>query len=185
MPSPAFFATIRFGCDLETDGAANQPEAIPGIDQLARQAAPAMAISTDMIVGFPGEKETDFIETRTFIQEIGFASGHVFAFSARPGTPAYQMPDRILPAVIKQRSKDLRSDFAKMQMDYQARYVGKKLKILWETSQRVEDDRWHLSGLSDNYLRVAAFHPDDRWNQIDEVIVEKIGTTGLYAVFPE
>ncbi len=151
--------------------------------EMTRQVAPEMAISTDMIVGFPGETEADFEETREFVRSIGFASGHVFAFSTRPGTPAALMSEKNTSDVIKRRSKILRADFAWMQKQYQQTFTGSTLSVLWESSQQLKNGYWELSGLSDNYIRIHALSPENRWNQIDWVTTTKMLENGMQAAF--
>ena len=73
-----------------------------------RKVMPEMAISTDIIVGFPGETTADFVATYKFAQLINFSKIHVFSFSAHEPTRAYKLPGRVNPAVIKERSKRLR-----------------------------------------------------------------------------
>ena len=75
---------------------------------LARQVSPDMAITTDIIVGFPGESEVEFAESLQFVREMQFAGGHVFNYSARPGTAAERLPGQVPLAVRRQRSQAVR-----------------------------------------------------------------------------
>ena len=102
----------------------------------ARAVNPDMAITTDMIVGFPGETDDDFSETLDFIQEIGFAGGHVFSFSARPGTPAAKYDMQVPSSIRKRRSAVLRTKFIEMAHAYQSKFIGRNLDVLWESSTR-------------------------------------------------
>jgi hypothetical protein len=62
---------------------------------------------------------------------------------------------------------------------YSEKFIGKELRVLWETSRQQSDGSWHLGGLSDNYLNVSAFAPEPRWNQIDPVILRSVDTDGV------
>jgi threonylcarbamoyladenosine tRNA methylthiotransferase MtaB len=92
-----------------------------------RKALPEIAISTDIIVGFPGESKRDFQATFEFAQKINFSKIHVFSFSAHEKTAAFKLADRIAPAEIKQRSAKLRELSNKLEADYQ-----KKILILYK-----------------------------------------------------
>ena len=143
-----------------------------GVVESARRIVPEMAISTDIIAGFPGEEERHFEESMQFVRDMRFESGHVFAYSPRPDTPAALLSGRVPPAEIKRRSGLLRSVFAEQGCDYQRGFIGSELDVLWESSVRGNNGEWQLKGLSDNYLRVVSGSSTDRWNQIDRV---KIG----------
>lgn len=101
-----------------------------------RAAMPNIAISTDIIVGFPGESGEDFADTCRFAENIAFSKIHVFAFSAHEKTPAYNLPDRVAYDKIKQRSKILREISAHLEKNYQAKTLkalsGSKIKVLLE-----------------------------------------------------
>lgn len=151
------------------------PEAFAKLVETARQAIPDLAITTDVIVGFPGESEAEFDETIEFVKKINFAGGHVFAYSPRPGTAAASMNDQIPAHTKKERSAILRQIFAESATAFRRRFIGRRMSVLWESVSRLSDSGWTLEGLTDNYLRVAVTAPQPRWNQIDEV--EIIGET--------
>ena len=99
---------------------------------LIREALPAAAISTDIIVGFPGETEEDFQETLALSEKAAFSKIHAFRFSARPDTPAAGMPDQIAPEVIRERSERLRLLAARLRHDDAARRIGTVEPVLIE-----------------------------------------------------
>ena len=99
---------------------------------LIREALPAAAISTDIIVGFPGETEEDFQETLALSEKAAFSKIHVFRFSARPDTPAASMPDQIAPEVIRERSERLRVLADRLRHDDAARRIGTVEPVLIE-----------------------------------------------------
>jgi threonylcarbamoyladenosine tRNA methylthiotransferase MtaB len=134
-----------------------------------RQAIPDVALTTDVIAGFPGETEEEFEATRAFVRRMGFAGGHVFTYSPRPGTAAFKMKDRLEPSLAKARNAELRQVFRDLGQSYRERFIGKDLDVLWESSEPLEGGGWRLSGLTGNYLRVFAKSDMDRWNQISRV----------------
>lgn len=99
---------------------------------LIREALPAAAISTDIIVGFPGETEEDFQETLALSEKAAFSKIHAFRFSARPDTPAASMPDQIAPEVIRERSERLRVFAERLRRADAARRVGTVEPVLIE-----------------------------------------------------
>ncbi|HQE25728.1 MAG TPA: tRNA (N(6)-L-threonylcarbamoyladenosine(37)-C(2))-methylthiotransferase MtaB, partial [Candidatus Atribacteria bacterium] len=116
-----------------------------------RRYSPQVAISTDIIVGFPGEEKEDFENTVSFAQEIGFSRTHVFVFSPRPGTPAFLWEKEIgIPKTEKKnREKILREVARENQRKYHHLFLGKKLKVLVESAQKGMG-----SGYSENYIPV-------------------------------
>jgi threonylcarbamoyladenosine tRNA methylthiotransferase MtaB len=134
-----------------------------------RERVPQIAITTDVIVGFPGETDEDFQATKNFVQEIGFAGGHVFTYSPRPGTAAFNMKDQIPARIAKGRNRALREDFENLGAAFRKRFIGSLQDVLWESSEIQADGNYRMSGLTDTYLRVFALAKADLWNQISQV----------------
>lgn len=130
---------------------------------------PEMAITTDVIVGFSGETEDAFQESLAFIQEMEFAGGHVFRFSPRMGTPAFDLPGRVNGRIAHQRSEEIRIALRKSESNYWQKFIGREVLVLWESSTQSDDGRWILHGLTDNYLPVSTISSENRWNQMDSV----------------
>jgi len=128
------------------------PGSFSRLVQMARQVSPQIAVTTDMIVGFPGETEQEFAETLEFVQAMQFAAGHVFTFSSRPGVAAERMPNQVPHPIRKRRSALLRAVLAKSSGQYRRQFLGKTLEVLWEAGQEEENSGWLLHGLTDNYL---------------------------------
>ncbi|NMC34324.1 MAG: tRNA (N(6)-L-threonylcarbamoyladenosine(37)-C(2))-methylthiotransferase MtaB, partial [Veillonellaceae bacterium] len=118
-----------------------------------RARVPEMSISTDLIVGFPGESEEDFSETCRLARAVRFSRLHVFRFSPRAGTVAADLPDRVADGVVQQRARELASVGQQLARDYHQRYAGQKLTVLFETAV-AHDGVAGWSGLTDNYLRI-------------------------------
>ena len=148
-------------------------------DLQACQAIPGVAITTDIIAGFPGETETEFHETLDFVRSMGFAGGHVFSYSARPGTQAYRMDDRIDGATVKARSAQLRAVLAESSSAWQRQFIGTDMPVLWEANATQTSAGWQIEGLTDNYIRVTAIAPTPRWNQVDDVLLVGESDNGL------
>ena len=108
--------------------------------QKIRQFLPEIAISTDIIVGFPGEEENDFKATYDFAKKINFSKIHVFSFSAHKITAAYKLPNPVSAQEIKKRSQVLRKLSAQLESDYQKRilnlYRHKPLELIKEQSRK-------------------------------------------------
>jgi threonylcarbamoyladenosine tRNA methylthiotransferase MtaB len=119
----------------------------------ARAAIPDLAVTTDVIVGFPGETEKEFAESLAFVESMAFARVHVFPYSIRPGTPAAAMPGQVAPPVKRERARAMRAVAAAASQAFRQRFVGRTMNVLWESSV-LEDSGMVWSGLTDNYLRV-------------------------------
>ncbi len=129
----------------------------------ARQAIPDLIITTDLIVGFPGETEADFVEGCDFVEEMRFTHAHIFPFSARDGTAAARYGGHVTKAIKKERSRLLHALVARTGRDERLRHLHTQRPVLWEgQGEKLTDSPGYLwTGLTDNYLRVMAVMPDD------------------------
>jgi threonylcarbamoyladenosine tRNA methylthiotransferase MtaB len=155
------------------------PETFAALVAAARQAIPEVAITTDVISGFPGETEQEFEESLDFVREIGFAGGHVFTYSPRPGTAAARLPQQVPNSLRKERNARLRSILHESAKRYQSRFIGRVMPVLWESASAYDAQGWEMSGLTGNYLRVRASTPRHMWNQITPVILSEAYSDGL------
>ena len=128
-----------------------------------------IAITTDLIVGFPGETEQEFAETVELVRESHCAGGHVFSFSPRPQTLAGKFSGQVSPLVKKERSRILRGILADSALHFHQEQKGHLHQVLWEKSNSVEENHFELEGLSNNYLRIRAEADADLWNCISTV----------------
>lgn len=128
----------------------------------ARVIAPDIAITTDVMTGFPGETVADFEAGLDFVTRMEFTRLHVFPFSEREGTPAARLPGRVPKAVRAARAARMRALGARLADAYRARFVGRVLPVLWEQQDRL--GRWH--GLTDTYLEVLAETSENLHNRI-------------------
>jgi threonylcarbamoyladenosine tRNA methylthiotransferase MtaB len=128
-----------------------------------REMVPEIGITTDLIVGFPGETEAEFEEGCDFVREIGFSKLHVFPFSPRRNTAAAEMGEQVHPRVKERRAATLREIGEKLSGTFARRHVGQDLRVLVEQVEREEPDGTRLwSGLTGNYLRVYVPAAQDR-----------------------
>jgi threonylcarbamoyladenosine tRNA methylthiotransferase MtaB len=144
-------------------------------DQL-RGAIPGVAITTDVIAGFPGESETEFEESYAFCREMAFAGMHVFPYSQRPGTLAYNMPGQVPDATKKERVQRLLQLAAVNAAGYRSTYVGTTVHVLWESER---DGVWE--GLTDTYVRVRAASEANLKNRITSARVTASSNDSLVA----
>ena len=114
-----------------------------------RKIRPLIAITTDVIVGFPGESEEDFDDTLKFVREVNFAGGHVFPFSSRKGTPAAKMACQLTKNEKHTRCKKLINVFEKLEETYYKKHIGNTVVVIPETYEN-----GYLTGHTDNYLKV-------------------------------
>ena len=117
-----------------------------------RRAFPLAAITTDIIVGFPGETEEDFQESKSFIEEIGFYDMHIFKYSRRKGTRADEMKEQITEKVKKERSKILLDLALKDSEKFRERFIGKTTEVLIEENRELDGKKYY-TGFNKEYIR--------------------------------
>jgi tRNA A37 methylthiotransferase MiaB len=140
----------------------------------ARKAIPDVSISTDFIVGFPGESDTEFEQSIDLVRRVGFSDGHVFSFSARPGTTAARMMDQVPSSTIKERSQTMQKVVRASKQAYMKNFLQREVTVLWEASPELNGDAWLLSGLTRHHIRVKALSKEQLWNEFSRVrITEK------------
>ncbi len=138
--------------------------------RLLRKAFPGCAITTDMIVAFPGETEEEFAESLSFIQECQFADMHIFPYSRRPGTPADKLPGQHDKATKEARSRAATQISSQMNIAYRESLIGIVQDVLFE-----EKSGNYFTGHAPNYVKVYA-RGKDLHNEVRQVRI-----TGLYA----
>jgi threonylcarbamoyladenosine tRNA methylthiotransferase MtaB len=126
-----------------------------------------VAITTDLIVGFPGETEEEFQKTVDFINEISFSAMHVFKYSPRKGTPAAKYQNQVTPQVKDARSKLIISIAGKNEKKFKKSFIGKKMKVLYE--QSIDEKNSIFEGLTENYIRVVSESRENLKGKIIEV----------------
>lgn len=133
---------------------------------IARQNIPNLRLTTDVIVGFPGETDEEFAISEAFIRQVGFDGLHVFRYSARVGTPAARMKGQVAAAVKRERSQHLQALSSQWEQDFAARFVGQTVEVLWEQIGGVDDKGFFNHGYTANYIRAQCVHPRALTNHI-------------------
>lgn len=181
---PHLHLPLQSGCGstLRRMARKTTPESFRRLVAAARDVMPHVAITTDIIAGFPGETEDEFAESLAFVQEMNFAGGHVFTYSSRPGTGAAKMKGQVAPELRKKRNHILREALDQSERNYRQQFIGQTMSVLWESTSEMGEWGWQMEGLTGNYLRVKAFAPSPRWNEIDDVIIDENQSAGLKGV---
>ncbi|MBL6987011.1 MAG: tRNA (N(6)-L-threonylcarbamoyladenosine(37)-C(2))-methylthiotransferase MtaB [Methylobacter sp.] len=131
------------------------------VNQLRTQ-IPHFNVTTDIIVGFPGETEQEWQESFEFIKQIGFGHIHIFTYSSREGTKAAGLPDQLSNDIKKQRSRQLHELAEEMKLKFCTDNVGNEFPVLWEGySEALDNDKQRVFGYTPNYLRVGSVIDND------------------------
>jgi threonylcarbamoyladenosine tRNA methylthiotransferase MtaB len=140
--------------------------------QNLRRRIPDLGLTTDVIVGFPGETEAEQQESRAFLREMGFARLHVFPYSARKGTPAATMPGQVPKDVKERRTHEMIALGRELALAFAQRHAGQTLLVLTEEEADVAEG-W-LEGYTDNYLRVRFQGGDELRNCLIPVTITAV-----------
>lgn len=149
-----------------------------------RSAIPHFNITTDIIVGFPGETEQEWRESFDFIENTGFGHIHIFAYSRREGTKAATLANQIPETIKKQRSRELHELAETMKRQFQSENIGRTTAVLWESQTEPLDNGKHrIFGYTPNYLRVGCEvdEPEAIENRIIEAKLMETGHNHLIA----
>lgn len=130
---------------------------------------PDVALTTDIIVGFPGETDEEFEETLAFVKEVNFAQIHVFPFSPREGTPAAKMKNQVEPGVKEKRAKTLGALEKELRHAYMAKHIGQTMEVLFEKAHEGT-----LTGHTSNYLRVKVQGQENLENTVQAVVIDAV-----------
>jgi threonylcarbamoyladenosine tRNA methylthiotransferase MtaB len=149
-----------------------------GVASLIKRAVPDAAITTDIMVGFPGESAEEFEESYRFCQEIDFANIHVFSYSPRPGTSAARMVRHVDDKLKKERSLRMLELARQSASDFCQRFLGRNMTVLWE--KEVAPGSGMYSGLSQNYIRVFTQSSKSLTNQFHSIRVVELYKQGLW-----
>jgi len=154
---PHLHLPLQSGCDetLKRMARRTSRREFSALVRDARQAVPDLAISSDIIVGFPGETDDEFERSVALVEELAFSRLHIFRYSRREGTPAEKMTAQIPGPVAQERSRRMHVLTADLEHRFNSGLVGHTADVLWETAEDHGDAlRWR--GLTPNYVRVTA-----------------------------
>ena len=168
---PQFHLSMQSGCDTILQRMKRKYDTARYYEsvELLRKFFPECAVTTDMIVAFPGESEEEFAESLAFIRKCAFADMHIFPYSRRPGTPADKMPGQHNNATKEARSRAAIAVAEEMSRAYRESWIGRTLEVLFE-----ERDGEYYTGHAPNYVKVYA-KGENLHNEIRTVTV-----TGVY-----
>jgi len=141
---------------------------------LIREAVPEAAITTDIIVGFPGETEAEFQESFSFCRQLQFARIHIFPYSPRPGTEAAHMPEMVPDRVKRRRSQKMLALATESMQRFNRHFLGRTVAVLWEQQA---DEVW--SGLTGNYIKVYTRSREDLTNRLMPIKLVEIYKDGV------
>ena len=146
-----FHLSLQSGCNetLQRMNRKYTTEEFKNVVEMLRETYEDVMLTTDIIVGFPGETEEEFEKTYNFLSDINFYKMHVFKYSKRNGTKAALMPNQVSPILQEQRSKKLIELSKENQDKYNSEYIGKEVTVLFE-----EENREYIKGHTANYLVV-------------------------------
>ena len=172
---PQFHLSMQSGCDSVLVRMKRKYDTARYLESvtLLKEHFPGCAVTTDMIVAFPGETEEEFEQSLQFISKCGFADMHIFPYSRRPGTPADKMPGQHPNAVKEERSRRAIAVAEQMSLAFRRDLVGSDQQVLFE-----EQEDGLFTGHAPNYVKIYAAG-EDLHNQIRTVRIEKIHRDGL------
>lgn len=147
------------------------------------QAMPDVAITTDVIVGFPGETEEQFENGYRLIEELNLFQMHVFPYSKRTGTPAARMPDQVAEEVKNERVQKLIQLSNRLSLQYAEKFIGEVVEVIPERAYKEDPTSGLYEGYSDNYLHVAFPANEDLVGKVCRVRIDRAGTEYCHGTF--
>ncbi len=170
---------LQSGCDTTLRRMARRTSQVQfrALVQSARERIPGVCITTDVIVGFPGETDDEFAISEAFIREMDFAGMHIFRYSKRPGTAAARMRSHVSEEVKKARSSRLHTLSLDAEQHFAEQFSGQTLNVLWEHIAGATEGGFMNGGYTDNYIRVQCIHPRVLTNSITPAYLESYDST--------
>ncbi len=178
---PHFHLSLQSGCNatLKRMNRKYTTEQYRDIVSRIRKVYPGVALTTDVMVGFPQETGEEFDVTYNFVKEIGFSEIHVFRYSPRDGTPAAEYKGQVDGLTKRHRSEKLIELGKRLKENYYTMFIGKDKEVLFETqSKQVEN---HIEGYTDNFLKVLAPSDDIREGELVTVRLRESGEDYILA----
>lgn len=180
---PHFHLSLQSGCDetLQRMNRKYTTDEYKIIVNRLRKYMPEVSITTDIMVGFPGETEEEFEKTMQFVKEIGFSQIHVFKYSPRKGTPAAQYENQIASKVKNTRSEKLIHTAKESMIAYHEKFIGKIKEVLFETDSH--EMQGYYEGLTDNYIRVLCQSEEPLEGKLQKVQLIEIAGEAVIGQF--
>lgn len=178
---PHIHLPLQSGCNATLRRMARRTtqETFAALVDAARARIPDLALTGDIIAGFPGETEVEFAESLTFARSMGFARLHVFSYSSRPGTAAARMPGHVSTEVKKDRCARMMALSDELWGNFQTQRIGRRYDVLWESAHAAAPDGLVWSGLTGNYLRVFTTSAEMLNNTITPVLLTSLAADGM------
>lgn len=175
---PQFHLSMQSGCDTVLSRMRRKYDTARYLESvcLLKKTFPGCAVTTDMIVAFPGETEEEFAESLAFIRKCGFAAMHIFPYSRRPGTPADKMPGQHDNATKELRSRRAIAVAEEMNLAYRQSLIGSQQQVLFE-----EESGGLFAGHAPNYVKVYA-QGENLHNQLKTVEITRIHGDGVFGI---
>lgn len=176
---PHMHLPIQSGCDsvLKRMARRCKTEEFSHILKIAREASPLFNVTTDLIVGFPGETEDEWQQTMAYVENTGFGHMHIFSFSPREGTAAARFPDQIDKETKKERSRQMHELASRLKKIELEKNLGQTASVLWEQKINAETGSW--SGYTPQYHKVVTSNHSIQEASISEVIIDQVSSDGL------
>ena len=172
---PQFHLSMQSGCDTVLKRMKRKYDTARYLEsvQLLNRYFPGCAVTTDMIVAFPGETEAEFEESLAFIRKCAFADMHIFPYSRRPGTPADKMPGQLSNSVKEERSRAAIAVAEEMSLAFRQQMVNTRQEVLFE-----EENGAYYTGHTPNYIKVYA-EGEELHNKICTVEITEVYQDGV------
>jgi threonylcarbamoyladenosine tRNA methylthiotransferase MtaB len=145
---------------------------------LIKEEVPGVAITTDIMVGFPGETDDEFEQSYSFCQQAGFANIHVFPYSPRPQTAAARMPGQVKDEIKQERNQRMLELSRSSQRRFCEQFLGQTMPVLWEKETSLGSNTY--SGLTGNYIRIFAHSEKPLTNEITPVKLVEFHNQGIW-----
>jgi len=174
-----YYISLQSGCDetLKRMNRRYTTDQYRDIVEGLRKEIPEVAVTTDIMVGFPGETDQEFADTYAFTETIGFSRIHVFQYSPRRGTPAASYEEQVPSQVKEKRSRALIELGSRLQRSFLEQFIGRELTVLFEEESL--DREGFIKGYTDHYLKVIAPMTDDWEGSMLPVMIDKCENDSL------
>jgi tRNA A37 methylthiotransferase MiaB len=157
----------------------SSPDRYESLVERIRQLYPRLAITTDIIVGFPGERDLEFEESLSFVKSIQYAGGHVFTYSEVPGTAAASFPGQIRHPIRRERNQRMRSAIEDSSIKYRSSFLDSRVSVLWESLIALDAEGLTLNGHSSEGMRIQAHGSASALNQMNNVLIRHLTDGGV------
>jgi threonylcarbamoyladenosine tRNA methylthiotransferase MtaB len=179
---PHMHLPIQSGCDsvLKRMARRCKTSEFSRILKIAREASPLFNVTTDLIVGFPGETEDEWQQTMEYVDNTGFGHMHIFSFSPREGTAAARFPGQIDKETKKDRSRQMHEMASRLKAVELEKNISQTVPVLWEQKTNAETGLW--SGYTPQYHKVVSSNHSIQEASISDVTIDQVSADGLTLV---